>query len=260
MERNTCSFSTMFIVLLYLCAFSLSAESSHAESSHAESSHEEVLMATMDILPYGFLSPEGQKIGALYDILNEVILESGIGRVNQLIPPVRIITYMLENKKVCTILADVPSVAPNFDLIEPIGHVVTVGILPKAGLTVTDYSDLKPLVIAVPLGVRFDDKFHNDTTLSKVFPPQYINAIRMIKAGRIDAIAGALGSLNYIAKAEGLTARDFARPLIFQKNSLYLVCTNGLSKNVRNKLKETVINLKKNKKIKSILKQYFGDN
>jgi len=250
MESKTCRFSYLLIVLLYFSAF----------CPRAENSQDEVLMATMDILPYGFLSPEGQKTGALYDILNEIIRESGIGRVNQLIPPVRIITYMLDNKKVCTIVADVPSVAPNFDLIEPIGYVVTVGILPKVGLTLVDYTDLKHLVIAVPLGVRFNDKFDNDTSLSKVFPPQYINAVRMIKVGRIDAIAGALGSLSYIAKAEGMTAMDFGKPLIFQKNSLYLVCTNGLSKTVRSKLKETVIELKKNKKIKSILKQYFGDN
>ncbi|NQZ83421.1 MAG: transporter substrate-binding domain-containing protein [Colwellia sp.] len=244
------NYSRPIIALLYFCVFFSSSE-------QIKENKNDVIMITMEQIPYGYLSSEGKTIGVLYDILNEIIRDSGIGQVNQLMPPKRIFSYMMKKQKVCSLLAGVPSIVSNFDLIEPIGYELTAGILPKAGIKLVNYSDLKNITIAVPLGIKINSKFNSDASLIKVHPPEYLNAIRMLKKGRVDAIAGAVSNLLYIAKLEGMQLDVFDKPFVFSRIGVYLVCSKSLDKSIRNKLKQSVIRLKLAGIIQKTLDRYF---
>jgi len=213
-------------------------------------------MLIMNQTPYGFKTKEGKSTGVLYDILNEIIKSSGINKTITIVPTKRLLAIMQENK-VCTLVADTPDIVA-FDLIEPVGFKLTAGILPGLGVKVDSYSSLKDKVIAVPLGIHFDKKFHKDNTLKKVRPPHYINAIKMLKKGRVDAVAGALPTLKYIAKKEGMNLMSFNKPLVLAQTEVYLVCTKDFKKNTRLKLKNAILELKSNGTIPKILVEYFG--
>lgn len=213
-------------------------------------------MMTMEQEPYGFKNAAGASSGVLYDILNEIILLSGVGNTNQIVPSKRLLSVMKNKTNACTIVADTPDVLANFVMISPIGYTVTVGILPSAGITLNDYSNLQGIIIAVPLGVYFNEKFHFDTSLTKVSPPQYVNAIGMLKKGRVDAVAGAISSLKYIAKKEGMTNKHFGTPFIFATNEMHLVCTKTLLMTTRKKLKQALIKLQQSERIKMIVESY----
>jgi hypothetical protein len=45
-----------------------------------------------------------------------------------------------------------------------------------------------------------DEHFNNDSTLSKVSPRNYTNAVKMLKNGQFDVIAGAITELRHIGK------------------------------------------------------------
>jgi len=221
-----------------------------------------VTMTTMDQVPYGFKLDNGEFSGVTYDILNEIIRESGIGHADEITPAQRIVAQLNSNRKMCTLVADVPSVVSSYDLVEPIGYKLAVGILPIAGIDLIDYKDLNDLTIAVPLGADINDVIDVDVDIifSVVSPPQYLNAIRMMHIGRIDAVLGELSALRYIARTEGLTNDDFGTALILKHNELYLVCTYSISKQSRKRLKVATIKLKKNGIIKAILKRYFNES
>jgi len=227
-------------------------------SLNVASSVEGVGMVAMEQILYGFEDDEGKTTGALYDFLVAVRISSGIGLPVKIQPAKRLLSTMLRGGKNCTVLIDSPDVIGRMDIIEPIGFQLAAGILPVAGIKLKDYSSLKHLQIAVPLGIEFDDRFHSDNTLNKVSTPQYINGIKMMALGRVDAVAGAVSVLKFIAKQEGLNNHFFDDPLIFVESNLHLVCSFQLSKNERKKLQQAVIKLRLSGKTQEIFNSYFS--
>lgn len=222
------------------------------------SSEEDVGMIAMKQLLYGFENADGQLTGALYDLLVEIRITSGLGSPVEIQPTKRLLATMIRGQKNCTILVDSPEVVESLDVIEPIGYKLSAGILPIAGIKLKDYSDLKDKKIAVPLGIIFDNRFHSDTTLNKVSTPLYINGIKLMKLERVDAVAGAISVLKFIATQEGLSEHFFDDPLIFIESDLHLVCSFKLSKNERKKLQQAVIELRSSGKAKEIFNSYFS--
>lgn len=104
-----------------------------------------------------------------------------------------------------------------------------------------------------------NEHFNNDRTLSIVSPRNYTNAVKLLKNGQVDAIAGAILALKFIGIKEGMAATDFGSPLILSRNEVQLVCSYGLSKITRKKLKDTVIELKANGSIQDTLNVYFDE-
>mgnify|MGYP003865932897 CR=1 FL=1 len=225
--------------------------------SYANDLKSDTKMLIMEQSPYGYISKSGKTTGILYEIMGEILSTSGINSSIYIIPSNRLITTMSNNEKVCTLAANTPDVS-SFDLIEPVGFKFSAGILPASGIKLNNYSNLNSIVIAVPLGVMFDEKFHNDDSLTKVRPHHYINAVKMLQRGRIDAIAGAIHVLKFLAKNEGMSLSIFGKPLILFDSDVYLVCTKSVEKYFQNKLKESLIHLKNNGKIQVLLDSYFG--
>lgn len=203
------------------------------------------------------MSEENKKTGVLYEILKEIKKLTNNSKEIQLYPAKRILLSSKQNNKICSIAANTPDVIESFNLIEPIGFNVTVGILPISGIKLSEYSDLSDKIIAVPLGIIFDEKFHNDKSLNKVHPPAYINGIRMLKKGRADAVAGAIPMLKYIAKKENISKSFFDKPLIMFEASMYLICNKSIKKEETDILKDALKKLKSNGKTQQILDNYF---
>jgi len=215
-------------------------------------------MYTMDQVPFGFISKSGKTSGVLFDILNQIIIKSGLETSHDLIPAKRLGVVLSYKKGGCSLLADVKSVVDNFDLVEPIGYQFQSGILPKSGVMLDNYASLKGKVLAVPLGISFHERFDKDSELSKVRPPKFLNAIRMLKRGRVDGILGSIPTLMHIAFAEGMFHDDLGVPLILAKNDVYLVCSKVIDKKARSKLRQAVIELKLSGVIHTTLEKYFG--
>jgi len=227
-------------------------------STNTHSSDDRVRMLVIDQIPYAFENEKGKKTGLLLDIMSEIQELSQVGLPIKPIPLKRLLSTMLLDFKACSLLANSPLVNDNFDLVESIGYKMTGGILPLAGSNLSDYSSLKGKSIAVPLGVRFDNKFHNDTTLNKISAPHYINGIKMMIRGRVDAVAGAIPVLKYLFKKEGFDTSFFGSPLILVNKEMYLACSFNLTKTERVKLQQAVIELKSNGEIEKILDRYLG--
>jgi len=216
-------------------------------------------MITLSQIPYGFVTPEGKTTGVLYEILNNIMALSKVGKSNNLVPFKRVLARIHAKQKFCTIAAGTVQSAELFDLVEPIGYRMSAGVLPAKGIDLDNYDSLKNIQIAAPLGAYIDKKFNNDTSLQKVVSSKYINAMKMLMSGRVDAVAGAMPALTYIAKTQGMNKHSFGKPLIFEPFDVYLVCTYDIPKEIRRKLKNALINLKTNGTVQQILKRYSWD-
>jgi len=227
------------------------------QHSSASSETKEVEMITLAQVPYGFLTSKGENKGVFYEILNEIISVSKIGNSHQLIPFKRVVARMKAKQNFCTIAANDDENKSLFDLVEPIGFKLSAGILPGPNIDLNDYSKLKGLRIAVPLGAYISEKFNKDNNLLKVPSSKYTNAIKMLKSSRVDAVAGAIPALMYISKTQSIEQTYFGKPLLLKSYDVYLLCSHDLQTETRHILKKTLIELKSKGKIQQILDSYF---
>jgi len=252
---------TVFIMLCifvygYFWSFHIFSETYNAVDTEKNKT-ESLRMVTMEQFPYGYRTKAGKPKGVWYEVLNKIIVKSGVNIKNEITPTKRLIRNIDKNNKLCTLFADRATMPDSFDVLGGIGQVLSAGILPKKGVKIENYKDLKNIIIAVPLGIEFNNHFDNDLTIQKVHPPQYFNAIKMLFKGRVDAVAGAIPVLKYIAKSEGISESEFDRPLIFLTTDIYLMCTHRVKKAIRDKLRMSLNELKDNGEIRKIIDQYF---
>ena len=250
--KNVNRLSASFAAICLICALFFSTDVFSKDSATSS----ELFMVTMQQIPYGFESPSGQKKGVLFEVLNKIMDRSGIGKFNLILPPRRITLLMKNISSVCQLQADTPE-SKQLTLIEPIGFQVNMGILASSNIKLDSYSDLKNMTIAIPLGLYFHEKLHQDKSFTIITPSEYIDTIRLLKKGRIDAVGGAIPILLFLAKKEKMLVSKLGAPLTLKQNEIYLVCTNSTPKFIQNKLKQTIIELKSDGVIQIILDSYF---
>jgi ABC-type amino acid transport substrate-binding protein len=213
----------------------------------------------MDQIPYGYKNEKGNDSGVLFDILNAIMLDSGIGENNTITPTKRLVLKMSSGHPTCSLIANTPDTETSLNVIAPIGYFLKGGILPSINSGITDYKSLQGKIVAVPLGVKFDKLFNDDKNIIKVSPPKYINAMKMLKAGRVDAVAGAIANLKLIAKSIGIANKDLAPAIILMEGEVQLVCSKEVLIATRQRLEKTVTQLKASGEIQTILLRYFKD-
>jgi len=227
-------------------------------ASFAQTNDDVISAYTLEQVPYGFKNDSGEVTGFLYEMMTEIITTSELTIAHQILPPKRLFKELNNQKQSCSILAGTSFIKNQFDLIEPIGVQLSAGILPKAGIKLTDYDSLKNISIAVPLGIHFNERFDNDDSLDKMFPAKYLNAIQMMKHEHVDAAAGAIASLLYIAKQEGMSENDFDKPLNLAGAEIYLTCSRATTKDIRHRLGESVKTLKRAGRFQTIINHYLA--
>lgn len=83
-------------------------------------------------------------------------------------------------------------------------YAMPFGIIARKGVRLADYDDLRPLTISVVRGLFIDARFDADGTLHKDFDKDYVNGLQKLAHGRLDAVAGALPTLDFLARQEGV--------------------------------------------------------
>lgn len=219
----------------------------------------EIQLGILEMTPYAYKTDQNNFTGALYEVAlllqNHKITSSELINVD-VYPGIRVLKSLESENNFCTIAANTPDLTI-YDLVEPIGMTIGAGIVPKKGVVLEEYSQLTSLTIAVPAAIQFDEKFHNDTSLTKVITPEYANAVEMLVKNRVDAIAGGIQPIKNAAMLRGYDLDIFAKPLTFFEADIFLICNDTVSSGGRAALKETVMTLRESGEIEEILSNYF---
>ncbi|MBO6826290.1 MAG: transporter substrate-binding domain-containing protein [Sneathiella sp.] len=210
--------------------------------------------------PYSFQSSDGQYDGYHYQIANRILEEAGYTAKAQPVPLRRLIHDTKGGLSDCMLAGASPFAKANFALVETVGHDLIVGILPRAGLDLNSYDDLKNIRIGVPAGMSVGDPFDSDETLIKVPTPDYFQSSIMLNYDRIDAIMGAIESIRYSAhKALPGEKVVFGKPLITQRFPVALLCNKGKANTVLVKrLKEATVRLRESGEFAQIIGVFFA--
>ncbi len=219
---------------------------------------DDIRFGIMQQHPYGYFEDEGPK-GYLYDIAHAVLDKAGFVGKLEILPHKRLQVELKSGIQQCTFFAESSYALENFQAHEPIGKVLAAVILPRAGVFLKTYDDLRGIRIGVPRGVFIDPRFDADETLNKQETLDYHHSMRMLRHQRLDAVVGGYDSLLFNMKETGIPLSAISDPLVFHKLEIALFCgKESLTGREADRLNKAIVELRENGTIRHIIAGYLG--
>lgn len=155
---------------------------------------------TVDAAPWAS-QPEAP-VGAFPQLVRELERRTGHRIAIALEPFARVERELETGEQDCTILMWIEARARVVRRGEDV-YAMPFGIIARKGLPLGGYGDLSALTVAVVRGVAISARFDADPVVAKDVDKDYLTSLRKMARGRVDAVAGALPTIAYIAALNG---------------------------------------------------------
>lgn len=190
---------------------------------------EEINFVTIEVVPWASVDAKtGESIGMFPEIVSEIERLSGVKINTALTPYARINKELEAARQDCTILIT----EDERSKITTLGSLVfdhPMGVIAHKSIDLKSYDDLKGLTVSVLRALSISKQFDADNEIKKEFDTDYDIGIRKIKHGRLEAVAGAIPTIQYIAKSNGYGGL-LGPPLELSLVPIYLQCSNNSKK------------------------------
>ena len=219
----------------------------------------ELRIDTIAVAPFGFLTADGKPTGMMYEIANKIAEQAGLPYSNTVVPYARTIIDIQSGN------ADVVLRIGNDKLAEiamPVATVVSMPIIiVSANKKHFDHlSEMQGLTVGVLRGGQFDDHFDSNNSIIKYAVNDYVQIIKMLVAGRLDAGIGTSVGIYYSSLQAGIAPEKLGQTLVIGRRDFVLY----MSKKTTNPqtieaLRQATIKLTLNGEIKNIINKYMSD-
>lgn len=139
--------------------------------------------------PLGYLDSEGVPTGIHWDFLQAIEQRSGICFNKKLIPYPRIWKSMEYGEHDGGIVFRSKGRDAIVEYVAPVLTLRTI-VVPRKGISIKHYQDLKEMTIGKVRGIRLDARFDHDPDLVFVEQNNYVHLWKILSRSRVDAIAG----------------------------------------------------------------------
>lgn len=186
----------------------------------------ELRLVTIDVAPWASADPvSGKPVGVFPEVVAEIERRTGYAIAISLQPFVRIPRELEALHEDCTILVWSDGWAPFMVKGEMVStHVF--GVIARKGIPLARFEDLYPLEISVLRGLVLGDRFDHDPNIRRQFDTDYATGLRKMTHGRLDAVAGALPTIRYLARQSGVAAA-LGDELVLSEVELPFQCAKG---------------------------------
>ena len=177
----------------------------------------ELQIRTISAAPYGIYENE-EFSGIYYEISNKIAKKSGYDFNNFVYPYARIMKELKSGKADVSILFKYKELEEHVIYVEPLPAIKNVVL----GLNKQNFkkiSDLKGLKIAYLRGAKFNEEIDNDTSIVKFKTPDFNQGVKMLKAGRVEAVIGPMDALLTAIYNNGLSMNDLNEPLVVSERT-----------------------------------------
>jgi polar amino acid transport system substrate-binding protein len=183
---------------------------------------ETLKVITIDAPPWVSRSNEtGELSGAFIDVIEELTSRTEYSFDITLSPFARVARELQGGTQDCTILVPLPSnYVDRGELVlqQPLGAIAHKSIV------LASYEDLYNQRISILRGVSVNSRFGSDEALDKIFDKDYSSGLRKLSRKRVDIVVGAISTLQYIARIEGIED-SLGEPLVLAKIPLLFQCS-----------------------------------
>ncbi len=182
----------------------------------------DIQVELIDLPPYVIEQGNGQKSGVFIEIAHLIAKESGLPTTYRISPLSRALENLSRGLADWTLLLQSDWTEKTFLSAALVYDKVRVVVLPRKNVQLRSYEDLKSVNIAAPHGMVLGHYFDNDGTLKKSFTDNYFQSAIMLKAKRVEAMAGVEASLYFAAKNVGLKRSELGSPLVLRHSNFKL--------------------------------------
>lgn len=180
-------------------------------------------MITIEAAPWASIDASQTPAGAFPDIMKEIERRTGHRIAIAVHPFARIDRELETGAHDCTIILWNDARSRIVERGEDV-YMMTFGVMAAKGTKLASYDDLYPLTISVVRNLAIEPRFDSDPGLRKDADKNYALGLQKIAHRRIDAIAGAIPTILYQAKIDGLTEL-LGEALVMTRIPLALQCS-----------------------------------
>lgn len=209
--------------------------------------------------PYSYITDDGRVEGYFYEIANRMLEKAGYSIKSESVPVKRLARNLNSGMADCSFFPAIPTIVQMFSAVTEIGHLLEIGVLPKVGIQLDAYNDLRDIEVGVPIGFTMGSRFDNDPLVHRKDVPDYYHGTRMLWGNRIEAVGGAIESIRFTAhKALGEGHALFDTPYILMSGEITLFCRKTLKDTeILSRLKKAMIDMRESGETQAIIKAYF---
>lgn len=210
---------------LSLTACSNSADSDNPETPAGLAPNAMPRVVTSNVEPWGFLDENGQMQGMLVDFQRSLFERARIQYQNHMQPYPRVIHAIASGNADVAVMFKSPMAD---EVAISLGRVLSVPVvivvLAENPHQFRQLDDFEGMVVGQVRGSKYGPAFDNNARFKRVSIPHVDQALRMLKAGRIDAMASTKQSLLFAMHATGFAGDQLriALPLFDVSADLYV--------------------------------------
>jgi ABC-type amino acid transport substrate-binding protein len=224
--------------------------------SHPAAAAEPLSFGVLAAPPYGLDGADKTVSGSIHDIAELIAAKTGLTFNYRLEPLARLMNDLKVGKLDLLILIPGDDVKQQYALgeIMPSNTV----ILPKAGVTIAKYEDLKGKTFAILRGAVYDQRFGSDDDIKKYEVDSYDIGLRMTKGGRVDGMIGPDLGLYYQVMLNGMKRDEFGTPLVLNTRTLSLLGSKSIPPELAATLKAAVEELRRSGALSAAVDKYMN--
>jgi len=217
----------------------------------------ELKLISIDVMPWAHYDEKTNSfVGIFPDLVRELSNRTGHDIKIKLTPYARVNRELETGRQDCTMLVR-EARRSEITMLGELVFDLPMGVIPTKSVKLNTYDDLYGLKISVLRDLSITDKFTSDNKLLKELDINYEMGLRKMLHGRLDAIAGAIPTIQSLAKENGMNGL-LGKPLELSLRPIYLQCSNN-SKNLSyvEELNSAIRDVKESAVLTEIVNKYY---
>lgn len=214
-----------------------------------------VSFITIDVEPWAYFDKERKVFSGIFpSLMKEIEIRTGY-EIDYSVAPFgfsRINRELKSGRRDCTILIVQKNIIKDLLIGERL-FFHQMGVVPKNNYELSGYEDLFGLKISVhkvlvnDYGILTEDEIHKD------FDSSYEMGLEKIAHSRVDAVAGAISTIDFLARKNGY-AENMGRPLILKSEPVRLQCSRDISDiSVFENINKAIVDIKNSGRLQEII-------
>jgi len=218
-----------------------------------------VRFATLDFAPYAL--DKDSKRGFIVDMNAAISAKAGVEIVDVVMPIARLMKHLLRGQSDCSIFLLSPWSESNFTAVAEVHNRFDSIIITRKELIITRLEDLHGKLLALPRGSYKDFQIATDPKIRRHRTNGYEQSARLLKNGRVDAIAGTALSIYYYLSNMEFNQIEIGSVISFDHKPLWLHCAKQqLSENLIARLRQATNSLRSEGVFLQLLDRYTPQN
>ncbi|WP_394129373.1 substrate-binding periplasmic protein [Shewanella maritima] len=211
--------------------------------------------------PIGYINESGEMTGTQPSYLEAIAKESGLCFDLIMLPYPRIWKSIELGQHDGGIIFRSQS---RSHLVEYVAKIrsINIAVIPLSGNTISHYDDLTKLTIGKLRGSHLSPKFNDDPRMKVVEIKSYDQMIKMLKAGRINAVAGGAHMLTYQLEVQGMMGKvDLTQSYVLgQKEQWMQLSKKSPHLDKIPQMKQAIESLRQQGILDDIMNDFFGSS